>query len=95
MAVTMATKKNQIGKQRIHCLNCKHLGITWNPTTPYFCRAWSIRSRRYPCEEVFSASGLQCQKFEQKAVVENAPKKAHARKPYRHKKSRSGFVKKV
>lgn len=54
--------------KKTHCLSCKHLGITWNPTTPYFCRAWSIRSKNYPCEEVFSVSGIVCQKFEQKPV---------------------------
>gem|GEM_PF-1553229 len=53
-------------KQKVHCLNCKHLRITWSPSTPYFCRAWSIRSRKYPCEEVFSASGISCQKFDPK-----------------------------
>ncbi len=63
----MKVKREQ---KRVHCLNCKHLRITWSPMTPYFCRAWSIRSRRYPCDEVFSASGLVCQKFEPKPKTE-------------------------
>jgi len=67
-------------EKKIHCLTCKHLGITWNPTTPYFCRAWSIRSKNYPCEEVFSASGIACQKFEPKPVNSSSSSQEGVRK---------------
>lgn len=94
MVVTMAMKRDHIKSKKVHCLNCKHLGITWNPTTPYFCRAWSIRSLRYPCEEVFSASGLQCQKFEQKPLSDNNPIGKRFQNN-RREKMKNRFIKKI
>lgn len=76
--------------KKIHCLSCKHLGITWNPTTPYFCRAWSIRSKNYPCEEVFSVSSIACQKFEPKPANNTAPPQNKTRKKVRSSFYRRG-----
>ncbi|MEJ5300625.1 MAG: hypothetical protein WHS38_06515 [Thermodesulforhabdaceae bacterium] len=77
-----------IKEKKVHCLACKHLGITWNPTTPYFCRAWSIRSKNYPCEDVFSASGITCQKFEPKPVNNSSQGGARKTKPFFSKTKR-------
>lgn len=50
--------------QRPVCSSCKHAYVTWDPTHPYGCRAYSFRSQRPASEVVRQSSGLDCQLYE-------------------------------
>jgi hypothetical protein len=52
--------------QRLSCIHCVHFRLTWNPSYPYACKAWGIRSSQYPAVAVRASSGLPCQLREAK-----------------------------
>jgi len=70
----LAGRIYEVKKQRVHCPNCKHFGVTWDPASPYRCRAWNITSKWHPAVAVHASSGLPCQLFERKQ--EDKTKKA-------------------
>ena len=47
-------------QKRINCFDCIHLQITWQPATPYACKAIGFKSKIIPSMEVFKNSGSQC-----------------------------------
>ncbi len=49
--------------KRVNCFDCIHLQITWQPQTPYACKAIGFRSKIIPSLEVFKNSGTQCMHF--------------------------------
>jgi len=50
------------------CRCCRHLGVSWQPATPYLCRLMGFRSRQWPALVVLRADGRPCRGFEQKTV---------------------------
>lgn len=50
-------------QKRINCFDCTHLQITWQPATPYACKAIGFKSKMIPSLEVFKNSGSQCMHF--------------------------------
>lgn len=57
---------NQKSEKRVNCFDCIYLQITWQPATPYACKAIGFRSRMIPSLEVFRNSGSQCMHFRPK-----------------------------
>ncbi len=53
-------------EKRINCFDCIYLHITWQPATPYACKAIGFRSKMIPSLEVFKNSGTQCMHFRPK-----------------------------
>gem|GEM_PF-2939091 len=44
----------------ISCHGCQHFSITHQPSWPYACRAFGIRSRQHPARDVQVNSGKPC-----------------------------------
>jgi hypothetical protein len=63
---TTASRTRQMRGLQIHCTHCRHFQITWNPSYPYACKAWGIRSAHHPAMAVRASSGLPCQLREAK-----------------------------
>jgi hypothetical protein len=42
------------------CHGCRHFLVTHDTARPYACRAFGIKSRRLPSDEVRDASGWPC-----------------------------------
>lgn len=51
---------------KINCRQCRHYFITWEPRTPYGCRAMGFKSQMLPSRHVYLSSGLECQMFSPK-----------------------------
>jgi hypothetical protein len=57
-----------------NCWDCRFLGITWNPRTPYSCKLMGFRSRMIPSLEVLRADGMFCMGFMPKVIpIAQAP----------------------
>jgi hypothetical protein len=63
---TSAGRACQMREPEFHCIQCRHFRITWNPSFPYACKAWGIRSAHHPAMAVRASSGLPCQLREAK-----------------------------
>jgi len=50
----------------VSCRTCRHYQVTWDPASPYGCRAHGFKSRQNPSIVVDESSGLQCQLYEKK-----------------------------
>lgn len=48
------------------CIHCTHFFVTWEKALPYGCKAWGIKTPRYPEAAVYASSGLKCQLFKPK-----------------------------
>ena len=53
-------------KPKIHCRNCKHYKISWDPKRPYACSLFDIKSQQLPMTVVKMASGNECTGFSKK-----------------------------
>ncbi|MGQ9671186.1 MAG: uracil-DNA glycosylase [Desulfosoma sp.] len=53
-------------KPTVYCPKCAYFATTWDPRTPYACRAWGIRTREHPSLAVCASSGYPCQLFREK-----------------------------
>ncbi len=49
-----------------NCYHCADFEITWDVNFPYGCKAMGFKTRKMPTQEVFEASGIQCQMFKPK-----------------------------
>lgn len=58
--------RQEAGRQKALCLQCRHYFISWDPAFPYGCRAFRFKSALLPCLDVRASSGLSCLKFEAK-----------------------------
>lgn len=65
-------QKKESCVEKIDCTRCAHYLITWITGTPYGCAAWGIKSSRLPHQEVYAASGIQCQLFSPKREKKGA-----------------------
>jgi len=50
----------------VSCRKCKFFYVTWDPKSPYGCKAFNFKSKLMPSMEVFKSSGRSCLKFEEK-----------------------------
>jgi len=48
------------------CLACRHYFVTYEPSFPHGCRAFAIRTKRLPADEVRLSSGRDCLAFERR-----------------------------
>lgn len=46
-----------------NCYKCQHFFVTYQPTMPYGCRAYSFKGAKLPALLVYESSGLLCQAF--------------------------------
>ncbi|HIP06366.1 MAG TPA: uracil-DNA glycosylase [Mariprofundaceae bacterium] len=53
------------------CRQCQHYYITWDAAFPYGCKAFALKSKALPSQEVFVASGKSCVKFIEKSGVKH------------------------
>ncbi len=51
---------------RINCHECQYFYVTWQPSTPYGCKAHGFKSAQIPSMVVFSSSGERCLLFRPK-----------------------------
>ena len=56
--------------KHINCRECQFYYITWDKKFPYGCKAMGFKTKAMPSKEVYTASGLECQKFKRKNVRE-------------------------
>ena len=56
-------QNNSNKNKKISCFDCIYLQITWQPATPYACKAMGFKSKAIPSLEVFRNSGNQCMYF--------------------------------
>ncbi len=54
---------------KIDCRKCKHYYITWDPSNPNGCKKFSFKSRLMPSDVVYQSSGMICNAFEAKEIV--------------------------
>ncbi|MGP1560550.1 MAG: uracil-DNA glycosylase [Helicobacteraceae bacterium] len=52
--------------ERIDCRKCKFFYVTWQPATPYGCKAYGFKSRLLPSLAVRQNSGANCTLFQVK-----------------------------
>ena len=55
-----------MSEKNIHCRNCKHYKISWDPKKPYACSLFDIKSKMLPMTVVKMASGSECTGYEPK-----------------------------
>ena len=55
----------------VYCPRCVYFTMTWDPRTPYGCRAWGIKSRQHPSLGVCASSGYPCQFFREKKLPDS------------------------
>jgi hypothetical protein len=52
--------------KKIDCNLCRYYFITWEPSTPFGCRAMGFKSHRIPSAVVHQHSGAPCRAFQRK-----------------------------
>ncbi len=52
----------------INCFTCVHFHVTWDQRFPKGCRAMNFKTSRLPSHEVYLASGMRCEFFEEKPL---------------------------
>ncbi|NBR12009.1 MAG: hypothetical protein EBU00_07345 [Alphaproteobacteria bacterium] len=52
------------------CHGCVHFYVTHQPTWPYGCRAFGMRSRQHPARDVLVNSGKPCRMRQGQPVKE-------------------------
>ena len=52
----------------INCLKCVHFKVSWDPSMPYSCEIFEIKSRFMPSLEVFRSTGSNCPSFHMKGT---------------------------
>jgi hypothetical protein len=55
------------------CHGCTHLYVTYDPATPWGCRAHAFKSRQMPYVIVKGAVGTDCAAFEQGRFIVDKP----------------------
>ncbi|PCI02011.1 MAG: uracil-DNA glycosylase [Zetaproteobacteria bacterium] len=58
-------------EEKVVCRQCQHYYITWDAAFPYGCRAFELKSKHLPSQEVLHISGKQCIKFTLKSGVKH------------------------
>ena len=61
--VTKAEKKSPLP----NCMRCACFKISWDPSLPYSCDVFAIKSRYLPSLEVYRSAGSHCPSFQQKS----------------------------
>lgn len=60
-------------KPRIVCGNCRHLGVTYQPSRPWRCGFFGFKSLNLPARVVLRETGMECAYYTPRA---NSPSKA-------------------
>lgn len=58
----------------VNCRKCKHFYVTWDPKSPYGCKAMSFKTSMTPALLVKKQTGEDCVTFEEKRTSKNKAK---------------------
>jgi hypothetical protein len=53
-------------KQKISCPQCQYFYVTWDKNFPKGCKVFRFKSKKFPSDFVYEATGIMCEHFAEK-----------------------------